>query len=1674
MADYASDEELQALLDYVGSSAPPPASPASATAVAEPPPGPVRDDEFRALLDYVGAPAPAPATAPPPVATMPRPGEEGFTGGGASAAPPPAGASLPVAAPGLGGVELPLHDLSLPTGPGLLAGITPDTPVLGGIGRALGGAGERVGRMFSEIGADVQDNFQNITNVAGPHVADALGRPDMRGRAVDPVDVGPIHFAEVKIPEKSVLEMVINPGASKGGGWEAVPAAAGDLISADFLPIKAFSRFGEAARDLAGAPATGLVAAATWVPLMNLGDVLGDIGKGYIDWPKHLATQQTALGMLTDPTRAQRAMNAEWRRLYGDIPILGWVGDNILTSGEALNPINYIGLGGIGRPGRFFGRGLLAATEEGLPAVHRVLSAINYADAAVARSLALPITLPLKGAGALTHLPGLNKLFDLTLEAKVIQRTNLITRAAQSFVSNGGDNAALGLIAKGNEGAVSGILGRMPAELVGPLREYAAAVGQALAKSGGKLDIVAETEFTHAIHSAVAKSLGYAPTTDPFTKIGSFITSTIKEGWLGVSPSYHGQNILTNIANGLLHGFAPMLDGAYLALRRRYGMASTSGGFGSGKGFSQVAYGSGGLWSRLPVIGQAVRASRAFGEWAERQSHNGGNAAGMLRHIAENQGKAIDAAIDQIAAKYPGLDPALLSYFRDLGRNHAGSAGELFALARGGRNPFLHIADFGDSETVFHTIFERFHAELDTIAAQIGNGALDPASLAAAKRLTADTIKRVQQQAKRVAQTTPVPASVANKVELGSHAQVLGILSDPAFDNAHRLADAMHALRVANEWRQLVYRDAAQRASANPAQAAQIWMDRHESSTLITNALHEALAFMRSHTYAQNAAGIPQGEVHRLAGIFANDVGDEVARTQGLLAGRPGPSATSLATIFDDHYASLNWQLDSLAASMLQTGFLPQNGLLRGGQFWANFMRSAVDQEAAAIAANRGNAMSLAAGAVKRLEAFSARLDNLPQQWAALRQAGLADVGPGAMLPQSGMQREIARALSKAYGEMLNEAEKAGTELAEKALFNYSMTTNFDKLLGAISPFTVWQTRNLPLWAEMMASRPGLYGAVSEYQRVAVPEEGQPPSFNGFVRTTPLDGPLSHLVGRPLSAFSNPAGALLGGFSQTDQPPFMANIPPDQRTALTDLGQGLSVYQWASGGTSLWPWFDIGLKVAGAYGRTSQAYSYGDMLAPSRFLRGMGIDPESVWKSALAKLQGFDSETGDPWTDLAIQRRIVEIGEEEGLDRLTLYRALGDRANPLHKRAREETEKERYTVAQLRYLFPIGIKTVSPGREELDRMTATYFGLGEKSLMSDYIKQHPILGPQFARNDSRQALVIEAGLAERQQIVDAAGPRVKKLYDDYYGLGDAEQREFIKRYPEDYQLVRNLTAKLREWAQRPDNALAAQYWADAGKAQGATGVRPTTDQWLQQRDLPTKKLDEDLNSPFQALSEALARGAAQKEQAYQRDKDAFYGRVQQYYELGRDKQALLDQWGQMPDGRAKNDFARASGLFDLFDRQDAWKDAHPDEGRYLQWVAARKKEGKPDDLDTYLVELAAGRVPAYKIETQQRPAQATNLAAAPRSGGAGGGGSRGGGGGGAPRVSTAARTPAAPAGAARPAASSAGGSASPPRPATVSGSPAPARPAPAPRSPAPARPPAPARSPSPPRPARSR
>jgi hypothetical protein len=337
---------------------------------------------------------------------------------------------------------------------------------------------------------------------------------------------------------------------------------------------------------------------------------------------------------------------------------------------------------------------------------------------------------------------------------------------------------------------------------------------------------------------------------------------------------------------------------------------------------------------------------------------------------------------------------------------------------------------------------------------------------------------------------------------------------------------------------------------------------------------------------------------------------------------------------------------------------------------------------------------------------------------AAAVQRAFAEAG-GRMSPdaladlarKAGATEEQALRLRAGFDEAISQAETIGTARANKINFDYSDISNGVQWLrdSGVAPFSVWQTKAMPVYTKLMLQHPGFIVAINELNDLSdddIEDAGLTGKFARMARLGELGTMLAEQVlGR---ADGTVMSNVLGAVFPYSEVGVDRNLGPDANP----LERGLQALQGVGLGPS--PLVTLPLMAAGAI----------DELPPSLFrtsaylgagtqaLTGVEADPEMLTKRLMRgarTLTGAPVEptvTGDFLKDRAIRQRIAETAVElTGKPPSGPYLlAMDDPASHIWLRAQAQVERQRTGQTFLGAVVPTKTKFLSDTEAEVRRI----------------------------------------------------------------------------------------------------------------------------------------------------------------------------------------------------------------------------------------------------------------------------------------------------------------------------------------------------------------------------------
>ena len=485
------------------------------------------------------------------------------------------------------------------------------------------------------------------------------------------------------------------------------------------------------------------------------------------------------------------------------------------------------------------------------------------------------------------------------------------------------------------------------------------------------------------------------------------------------------------------------------------------------------------------------------------------------------------------------------------------------------------------------------------------------------------------------------------------------------------------------------------------------------------------------------------------------------------------------------------------------------------------------------------------------------------KEWLTIK---FQELGPVTSSTARALNKDVGNTLRQLGSELqteINKMDDRAVKFTGDVFFNYGARTNLDGLLSLLSPFTVWQTRNIPWYIQHMAASPGgraLTRQVRDYVDKTEGEREERGLTQRFERTARI-GQIGETELR-----ADAMKTFLSVATQVDQPFILSggDEPEEGEERLgpqgaTPVGAAIQTFLRLMGGISLYPQIYLPLQAAGAFGETPVS----DILPASRAYRGLrelseeifgqklpDIDPEghifqpgvravgqALSEANLPFIPGVEqtSVTGNIFIDGNIRRRIAEKGREQGLDEPTMLRAMNDPESQLWLEAQDEVERESGLVSGARFLFPMSVKTLSPGeaslREAKGRLPRKPAGMSYEDWkkedqyqtrlelleadpgLSAYLKRfdHPAVRELSAEFDEFYSLdggdpaalarlnATESGSEERKELgrTDKAVQRIYKARDEYVA-SNPEIAGYFDRDEEQFPTVRDYVQGIPE------------------------------------------------------------------------------------------------------------------------------------------------------------------------------------------------------------------------------------------------------------------------------------
>lgn len=377
----------------------------------------------------------------------------------------------------------------------------------------------------------------------------------------------------------------------------------------------------------------------------------------------------------------------------------------------------------------------------------------------------------------------------------------------------------------------------------------------------------------------------------------------------------------------------------------------------------------------------------------------------------------------------------------------------------------------------------------------------------------------------------------------------------------------------------------------------------------------------------------------------------------------------------------------------------------------------------------------------------------------------------------------------------IQKAHEAAEQLTNDKMFNYGDETMLDRYLRTISPFTVWQLRNIPFWIRELATYPGGRQIATQINDAleASQKEIEQRNLTRRMQRTQRIGQIDVGTG-PLELRAEPYAPFISAAQQMTDP-FVLTSDDDELgpQGATQFGAAMQTLLRFAGGLSVYPYISIPLQLMGTFGETP----FTDILPTSRAIRGIGeltgadlsgldierniVQPnlrrfgETIAEAEIPGIPGRreTSITGDIFRDEQIRRRIGEIGRREGLDLAAMLRAMDDPDSALFARARREVEREENLRGAARLLAPITIKTLTPGEASLREAKGKLPPYNPDQESDEYQLRVDMLNK-------------DSGLSAYLNRFDHPAVRqIKAEMNEFYQLGDKAARERLDATPEE-------------------------------------------------------------------------------------------------------------------------------------------------------------------------------------------------------------------------------------------------------------------------------------------------
>lgn len=306
------------------------------------------------------------------------------------------------------------------------------------------------------------------------------------------------------------------------------------------------------------------------------------------------------------------------------------------------------------------------------------------------------------------------------------------------------------------------------------------------------------------------------------------------------------------------------------------------------------------------------------------------------------------------------------------------------------------------------------------------------------------------------------------------------------------------------------------------------------------------------------------------------------------------------------------------------------------------------------------------------------------------------------MIAQDAGQVKALKGVEKwavsAWQNTVDDLVRQGVERRHHILFDFSMRRNLDTLASTIFPFHVWQTRNIPFAAQVLAERPGVLAALLRYVKVG--EEvrqlaGMPESWSGYV---PLPGGevVTNLLGldkQPL--WVDPRSVLSLGLLSQFREPF------ELKEKTLTLPQQVAAIP-ARMGIGTWPWIERAGRMAGVIPETELPAGPITWLgrAASAAL-GMENVEEAIKDTILQRI-GLDvtPPMENPIENYYANLRLVDRVQRGEITKEQADQAINNPQSALFRQALQDSMDERSKLSLLRAFQPFSLRTMTAERVE--------------------------------------------------------------------------------------------------------------------------------------------------------------------------------------------------------------------------------------------------------------------------------------------------------------------------------------------------------------------------------------